>query len=57
MNRDEIMEFVGAESWYDVEQGFGDGSWTESQILAELNRMYPTDDNEDLASAIYAKLS
>lgn len=54
LSRDEIMEFVGADTWEDVEVNFGGIS--HNWVLAECNRMWPGDDNDYLALSISEQL-
>jgi hypothetical protein len=52
---DDLQELVGAEFWSDVEHSFN--GMDESEVLAELNTMYPHEDgNEDLAKRIVEAL-
>lgn len=54
MNRDEIMDRVGAYTWDGIKGTWG-GATLEG-IKYELDAMFPTDDNEALAKAIYDEL-
>jgi hypothetical protein len=54
--QEHIMEHVGgAEKWKDIVDFFGELS--ETEILAELDKMYPHDDNDDLAALIAKELN
>jgi hypothetical protein len=54
MNRNEIMEHLGAEEWQWVIDTF---AWLNlRQVQAELDEMFASDDNESLAQAIYEEL-
>ena len=55
MNRDEIMSRLGAENWQMVVQAYGD--YHRTAILEELNELFPTDNNAELAFAIYKELN
>ena len=50
INRDEVMERVGAENFGQVVEAFA--TMTETAILHELNKMFPQDENKTLATAI-----
>ena len=55
MNRNEIIEHMGADNWEMVLYHFsGD---TLSEIMNTLNDMFPHDDNAELAEAIFFELS
>jgi Arc/MetJ-type ribon-helix-helix transcriptional regulator len=51
---DEIVSLVGAQDWADVELTFR--GMDSAELLAELNRMYPAEDNEELADRIHGAL-
>ena len=51
MNRNEIMDHVGAENWEMVEDEFA--NQTPDQIKETLDEMFPADDNFCLAHGIY----
>jgi len=51
MNRNDIINYTGAENWQMINDSFGGKAYQE--ILAELNYMFPQDENDDLAKAIY----
>jgi hypothetical protein len=53
-NRSEIVEHTGSENWDWVEDWFSGKS--EGEILAECNRVWRDDSNEDLAHSIYEEL-
>jgi len=54
MNRDEIIDHTGAENWHVVKQAF-DGL-SQADVLAKLNAIFPTEDNDKLAAAIANEL-
>ena len=54
MNRSEIVEHVGANNWKMIEQTWSGAA--PSAILAELDEMFPTEENKELAEAIYWEL-
>jgi hypothetical protein len=55
MNRNDIIDHVGAASWSNVMDEFG--SMTLEEIKAELDYMWPHEDNDELAEAIYNELN
>ena len=54
MTRDEIMDRTGADEWDWVEKAFS--GRTADEIHAELDEMFPEDDNAALAGEIYHPL-
>ena len=50
MNRNDITDYVGAEDWNEVVREFA--GLTLAEITAELNEMFTTEDNAELALAI-----
>jgi hypothetical protein len=46
----EIIDLLGLREWSDVYSWFG--SMGEAEVLAELNRVYPGDNNEALSASI-----
>jgi len=55
-NRDEIIEYTGSAEggWNWIEDWFANKS--KKEILAECDRVWPTDENEKLANSIYEEL-
>ena len=54
MNRNEIMELTGAEEWEWVVEAFENKSALD--VEAELDQMFPAEDNVKLAEAIVEAL-
>ena len=55
MDRDMMVDLLGAQNWQDVLIAFG--LMDADEILGELDSMFPTENNEDLAQAIYEALN
>lgn len=53
--RDDILDALGAPSWEDVERAFT--GKTIEEITADLDGMFPEDDNWFLARSIFEKLT
>ena len=54
MTKDEIMDRTGGNNWDQIVVAFN--CWPVEDIKAELDDMFPQDDNESLAQAIYDEL-
>lgn len=51
MTQEKIIEALGAENW---EQAVAEFAWlNEDEILRDLDDMFPTEDNEEMAAIIY----
>lgn len=51
MDKHEIVTLLGGEDWSDVVATFE--GMTQEQVLADVNQMFPSEDNAELAIAIY----
>jgi len=55
LNQDQIIDHVGAENWKTVVAEFA--GKTEAEIKAELDLMFTSDNNTELAQSISEELS
>jgi hypothetical protein len=55
MTRTEILKQTGNTSWNDIVEWFGEKN--EGEILQICNSIWPWDDNEGIAAAIYEELN
>lgn len=54
--QNDILDYLGSEATEELLHKYYDGK-TQDEILADLNEMFPQDENEDLAERIYEYLN